>query len=289
MTSAARNTPPFPSHPPLLRLPPNQPGGKKPTKRKKEPFLTPGGNPSPKKDAKNIELGKPAPDLDPSLEAFAIFEKTAAHSGRAEPVATTLPLEIPKKSRVVYIGNTLLDRAADFGHFEALLQQHHPDHQLEVRNLSWATDEVDLQPRPDNFGTLDQHLTYQKADIIFAAFGYNESFDGLEAIPEFKKRLSAFLRRIKASAFNGKTGPQIVLISPTANENVAAVAAADLNNANLKAYSRAMAEVAAKQEVAFIDVFTATEAALKNPKTDHTFNGVHLEENGYQVFAETLC
>ena len=48
-------------------------------------------------------------------------------------------------------------------------------------------------------------------------------------------------------------------------------ALADLNNANLKAYTTAMAEVAAKQQVAFADVFTPTREAFEDPKTDLTF------------------
>ena len=102
---------------------------------------------------------------------------------------------------------------------------------------------------------------------------------------------------------NGKTGPRIVLVSPIANENIkrsytkqnavtgAAVSdipAADLNNERLAAYTKAMAEVAAEQKVGFADVFTPTKAAMDDANSDLTINGAHLNDEGYQVFADQL-
>ena len=60
----------------------------------------------------------------------------------------------------------VFDRGASFPHFEAMLQAGHPGKNLVVRTLAWSADEVDLMPRPKNFGDLHQHLTAQKADVI---------------------------------------------------------------------------------------------------------------------------
>ncbi len=239
-------------------------------------------------DAKNRKTGKPDPAKDPELEQYAIFEKMAPYPKMVEPVDTTFPLKLKKGDHVCFVGNTLFDRAGEMGYFESMLHQGHPKLELRVRNLAWSADEIDLQPRPDNFGTMHQHLTVQGADVIFAAFGYNESFAGPAGIADFKDRLGKFLSALKASAFNGKTGPRIVLVSPVANENIKGVSAGDRNNANLAAYTKAMAEVAAKQKVGFVNVFEATRKAMADSKTDLTFNGAHMVEAGYQVFAEAL-
>jgi azurin/glucose/arabinose dehydrogenase len=69
---------------------------------------------------------------------------------------------------------------------------------------------------------------------------------------------------------------------------VKGVPAADLNNARLAAYTRAMEEVAAEQGVGFVNVFEATKAAMADAATDLTFNGVHLENRGYALLAEQL-
>lgn len=222
---------------------------------------------------------------------FGIYEKTAPLPTKTTPVATTLPLELKHGDRIVFIGNTLFERAAQFPHFESLLHLAHPSHEFVIRTLAWSADEPGLMPRPLNFGHVHQHLTVQKADVIFAAFGFNESFGGAEKLPEFRARLTAFLRELKSSAYNGTSAPRIVLVSPIANENVRApalIAAADRNNPNLALYTRAMAEIAAAEQIGFADVFAPTLPALADPATDLTFNGVHLEDAGYAVFADAL-
>ena len=225
---------------------------------------------------------------DVDFSKYAMFAKTAKRAEAADPVDTRLPLKLEKGVRIGLVGNTLFDRMHEFGHLEALLQQAHPENELVLRNLSWAADEVDLQPRPANFADADQHLTAMKADVVLAAFGYNESFAGREGLPAFRERLTKYLEDIKAKAFNGKSAARVVLVSPIANENVKGVAAADRNNGNIKAYLKVMEEVAAEQKVGFVDAFTATEKAMASPGNDLTMNGAHLNEKGYQLFASTV-
>lgn len=238
------------------------------------------------KDAKSEKTGNAKPEEDPSLAEYAIYGDTSPRARTAVPRKTSLPLRFEKGDRVALIGNTLFDRDRLFGYFESLIHQTHADKTLAIRTLAWSADEVDLQPRPDNFGDLDQHLTAQKADVIFAAFGYNESFAGIEALPEFKERLRAFIRHTVSQAYNGEAGPQLVLVSPIANENVEGVAAADLNNARIAAYASAMKTVAAEESVGFIDVYEGTRIAMEDPRSDLTFNGAHLVDEGYQVFGK---
>ncbi|MBI4622110.1 MAG: hypothetical protein HY736_02675 [Verrucomicrobia bacterium] len=237
------------------------------------------------------EHGSAKPKVDEpgaALKKYGIYEETAPMPGKIAPGDTALPLRLRKGDHVVFIGNTLFDRGAQFPYFEALLQLGHPNHNLVIRTLAWSADEPGLMPRPKNFGNIHQHLTVQKADVIFAAFGFNESFAGVEKLPEFRQRLTTMIQEMKASAYNGRAAPRIVLVSPTANENVPGVPAADLNNARIAAYTRAMAAVAAEQKVGFANVFDATLAAMANPATALTFNGVHLEDAGYAVLGDTL-
>lgn len=239
-------------------------------------------------DAKNRPSDKAPPPMDPELANFGIYEESAPNAGRTEAVVTTLPLELEKGARIALVGNTLLDRAQEFGHIEALIQLEHPEHELVIRNFAWSADEVDLQPRPDNFATVPQHLTREKIDVIIAAFGFNESFGGLERLDEFKGRLTAYLVDMKTSAFNGETGPRIVLLSPIANENTPGVPAADLNNERIAAYTEAMRQVAAEQQVGFVDLYSPTLAAMGNPETSITINGTHLTGEGYAIVADSI-
>jgi putative heme-binding domain-containing protein len=238
------------------------------------------------------QTGKSAPGPDKKYSKYGIYAKTAPIAKSTKPVDTTLPLKLAKGDRIAYIGNTLLDRAQHFGQFEAMLHQWHPEHHLVVRNLSWSADTPNLQPRPNNFANVAQHLTYEKIDVIFAAFGYNESFAGKAGLTSFRTALAKHLANLKAKAFSGitgndETGPRIVLVSPIANENTARVKAADRNNANIKLYVDAMKQVAAEQGVGFVDVFAATEKAMA-ADSDLTINGAHLNSAGYALFAKTL-
>lgn len=196
-------------------------------------------------------------------------------------VSAQLPLELKQGTRIALVGNSLFDRMRDDGQFEALLHQRFAKEQLIVRNLSWSADEVALRPRPDGFGDLNQHLTEHQADVILAAFGFNESFKGEAGLAEFETLLKAFLTELKSHHYNGTSAPRIVLISPTAAEKPH-----EHLNAQIKLYTDAMAKVAKSEGVAFADVFNS-ELGTANHEP-RTINGVHLNEQGYAIFAETL-
>ncbi len=219
---------------------------------------------------------------------YAIYEQTAARPGAAKPQAVKLPLELQAGARIALIGNTLLERSQEFGQFEALLHQRFPKHQLVVRHLAWSADEIGRQPRPDNFADTEQHLTHERADVIFAAFGFNESFAGEAGLAAFRKQLTEYLAALKAKAYNGQSAPRVVLVSPIANENIEHVPAADLNNDRIQAYLAVMRDVAAQQQVGFVDVFAPTNEALRSPGSDFTINGVHLTQDGDRLFSRSL-
>jgi len=239
-------------------------------------------------DAKHQKTGKPAPIEDPELEKYGIYENSAPRATTTEPLATKLPLMLEPGDRIAMIGNTLLERNQQFGHLEAMLQAGFPEHQLVVRHLAWSADEVDEQPRPDNFADTWQHLAHERADVILAAFGFNESFDGEAGKEAFRDQLTAYVAELKRQAFNGTSGPRIVLVSPIANENVANIAAADRNNASIKLYRDVIREVASAEQVGFVDVFDVTEAEMKSPGSDLTINGIHLNEEGDRLFSQSL-
>jgi lysophospholipase L1-like esterase/glucose/arabinose dehydrogenase/plastocyanin len=191
-----------------------------------------------------------------------------------------LPLELKPGTRIALVGNALFDRMRDYGHFEALLHQRFAGEKLVVRNLAWSADEVALRPRPEGFGDLNQHLTEHRADVILAAFGFNESFKGEAGVAEFETLLRAFLIELKSHRYNGETAPRIVLVSPTAAEKPH-----EHLNAPIQRYAEAMRKVAAAEGVGFADVFGGDWAS---PASGYTTNGVHLNERGYQLFGEAL-
>ncbi|MCA9046429.1 MAG: SGNH/GDSL hydrolase family protein, partial [Planctomycetaceae bacterium] len=219
------------------------------------------------------------------------------------------PLFNPKKGdKVVLIGNTLAERMQYFNHFETLLHQQASDKELVVRNLGWSGDTINLRLRSKDFPDHGHTLLHHQPDTILAFFGFNESFAGPEGVEQFEADLAKFLADLKALKYPvstiergstdayeqdgpgeaGKT-PHIILISPIANENLADrnIRAADLNNANLELYTKAMQKVAEANGVGFVDLFTPTKPLLAK-KGNLTTNGCHLTEEGYEHLATIL-
>ena len=194
-----------------------------------------------------------------------------------------LPLELTPGTRIAFVGNSLFDRMRDDGSFEALLHQRFPQHHLIVRNLAWSADEVALRPRPDAFGDLNQHLTEHQADVIFAAFGFNESFKGDKGLAEFETLLKAFLIELKSHRYNGTSAPRIVLVSPTPAEKPH-----EHLNGQIQSYAKALQKVAQAENVGFADVSKSVALLASSPQSPVTINGVHLNALGYRLFAEDL-
>ena len=239
-----------------------------------------------KKDAKNTKLDRKQPARDPKLASYYINLKSSPRPKAATPVTTTLPLDIKPGTRITLIGNLLLDAERRNGHLETLLHQHYPKHKLTVRNLAWPADEVVLRPRPGNFGDLDQHLHYFKADLIIAAFGYNESFAGQRGLAEFEKKLDTFLTNLKSKAYNGKSAAKIVLVASPNDETFTSTKAGGRNNKNIQIYNQALKRAAKKHTIGFVDPLGLNMLnAINGHKTSTTIDGHALNSHGHSKFA----
>ncbi len=106
------------------------------------------------------------------------------------------------------------------GWLETYLHTRFPQLELSIRNLGFSADEINKRPRNDNFGDADKHLTHSKADVIWAFFGYNESFAGAAGVDAFKNELTKFIDHTLSQKYNGKSAPRLVLFTPIAHENL---------------------------------------------------------------------
>jgi putative heme-binding domain-containing protein len=202
-------------------------------------------------------------------------------------VVHAAPLELKQGDHVCLIGNTLADRLQHFGWLETYIHARFPKLDLSFRNLGYSGDELSLRLRSANFGTPDQWLTRCKADVIFAFFGYNESFAGKEGLDKFKTELEGFLKHTLAQKYNGQSSPRVVLFSPIAHENLHDRNLPDgkANNVRLKLYTAAMADVAKQYHVQFVNLFDASQALYEKADKPLTINGIHLNEHGDKLLA----
>jgi len=221
----------------------------------------------------------------PRLLAIAVLLLTHAVSAAAEP-----PLTLKPHDRVMLVGNTLAERQQLFNHFETSLLTRFPELELTIRNLGWSADTPALQPRPLNFGDTATHLTAQRADVILAFFGLNESFAGEAGVAAFERDLEAWVTLHRAARYNGTSPPRIVLVSPIAQERLKRLVHVDVEarNRELARYTDAMRRLAARLQVPFVDVFTPMRTAMAASPEPLTINGIHLNETGDRVFAGIL-
>lgn len=208
-------------------------------------------------------------------------------------------VELKPGENVALIGNGLADRMQHHGWLETLVHAKFPKHNLVFRNLAAAGDEVagftekpdaKFRMRSENFGSSNDWLKRVQADVVWAFFGYNESFAGDAGLAQFKTDLERVIKHTTSQNYSGKGNARLVLFSPIAAEpsnDPNRPVAAPLN-ANLKKYSAAMAEVAKANNVPFIDLHTPSEqlfAAAAKAKQTLTFNSVHLSEAGDKALA----
>ncbi|MCP4847650.1 MAG: SGNH/GDSL hydrolase family protein, partial [Verrucomicrobiaceae bacterium] len=200
------------------------------------------------------------------------------------------PLPVHKGESIVILGNTFAERMQLFGYFETFLHCRFPEHRLRVRNMAWSADEVDLQIRPRGFPDLFEELKEHKADLLFLCFGLNESFAGAAGVEGYQAGLTRFLNDLQGEQFNGTSSPRIVLVSPLAFEAAGGVVADQFRrNENLKRYTAASAEVAAREGVRFLNLMEPTGRWIaRHPDRRLTFNGIHLTEYGDWVVSRMM-
>jgi putative heme-binding domain-containing protein len=216
-----------------------------------------------------------------------------AHQARLPAADDNKPaaaLEIRPGDHICLIGNTLADRMQHDGWLETLLQSRFPKHRLVIRDLGFSGDELVIRLRSEGFGSPDEWLTKHKTDVVFAFFGYNESFAGQAGLEKFKKDLDNFIKHTLSQKYNGKTPPRLVLFSPIGHENLHDRNFPDGsdNNRRIALYALAMAEVAKANQVPFVDLFKPSLELYEKASHPLTINGVHLNEDGNQLIAQVI-
>ncbi|MDB4310735.1 hypothetical protein N9956_04875, partial [Akkermansiaceae bacterium] len=196
-------------------------------KEEKKPARKKNRKPAPKEKA--LPPGVLTP-MNPESVAFKL---------KAAPTKLT----VNKDDTIVIIGSGMASRMNHFSHFETEVYLRFPDKNLTLRNMGDEGNTPAFRPHPGrnqdqqyafpgakellptelqanskpvgHFETPDQWLTRLGADTVIAFFGYNSSFEGPGGLDRYKKELAAFIRHTLSQKYNGKSIPQLALISPT--------------------------------------------------------------------------
>lgn len=182
--------------------------------------------------------------------------------------------------RVVFLGDTFVEREGDRGFIETALVAAHPQASLTFRNLGWSGDTVWAESR----GVFDQPakgytrmldlVRELKPTIVFVAYGRNESYQGEAGLAAFRGQLTKLCQELRVPA-----DVRLVLVTPHRFEGADATS----RNAALATYSQAIREVAADMQAGLVDLFgdTPPEGQGQPAGSARTENGVHLSDAGY--------
>jgi glucose/arabinose dehydrogenase len=215
--------------------------------------------------------------------------------------------ELSPREHLVILGNTLAERMQYDGWLETMIQARFPTHELVVRNLGFSGDEVATRLRSKDFGTPDEWLGARPApiggyqdnrfegintrpDVIFAFFGYNESYAGAAGLEAFRQQLDGWVTHTLSQRYNGSSPPRLVLFSPIAHEDLDNPDLPDgrANNERLALYTKAMADVARSRNVRFVDLLTASQRLYVASRAPLTIQGVHLNTEGNRLIAQAI-
>lgn len=175
-----------------------------------------------------------------------------------------------------------LDR---YGFLEAGLHLAWPEHGLRWRNLAWQGDTVYHQARPLHFytqkgdsqpGSIPDHRERTEPGIVFICFGKMESLEGIKGLPDFVAAYSKLLDDLSPLT------RRIVLVEPAPFFHSGPVESfAGERNHICAAYAEAIRTLAKERNLLFLQ----SSAEWNDRMSD---NGVHLNEAGHRVFAETI-
>jgi len=252
-----------------------------------------------------------APLICAVVLCLAFFEDTnvAAAPGAPEPVFRS-------GDRVVFVGNTFVERARLYGEIEtALSLAAGPDVSgLTFRNLGWSGDSVFGDARsyfgPPSEGRerLDRAFSEARPQVVFICYGTGAAMSvdqgwtgeataaersgaGLEeSLALFLDGYRGLIDRIRASS--GDDLREIVLLAPPPLENLGNPLPdhAD-NNRNLARFRDEIRELAASEELRFVDLFAAmggddSDGSVADPAL--TENGIHFGREGYRIVGRRL-
>jgi lysophospholipase L1-like esterase len=193
--------------------------------------------------------------------------------------------EFKDGDRVVWLGNTLVEREQRYGYWETALIVANADKNITVRNLGWSGDTIfgearvgfDLNQPNKGFERMVSLTLELKPTVIFICYGTNESFEGKDGLPKFEKGLEKLLDALKPAR------ARIVLFPPMPFE----FGVPEARNADLARYAEVVQNVARKRGLAFTDpsVPLAREFESQPKPVRLTDNGMHLTEGGYRITA----
>jgi glycosyltransferase involved in cell wall biosynthesis len=207
--------------------------------------------------------------------------------------------ELKDGDRVVFLGNTLIEREQKYGYWELMLTMAWPERNVTFRNLGWSGDTVWGESRAgfgsqaDGFKKLVEEVNAAKPTVIFVGYGNVEAFEGEKGLPKFVEGCNKLLDELeKTKARIVVLGPiyQIVSLSPNS-------AAKDYNRSVVN-YSKEIKRICNTRNLSFVDLCGPNVEFLNDSSAQlglsqgtvnaMSTNGLDLTDGGYAIYGLTI-
>jgi lysophospholipase L1-like esterase len=214
----------------------------------------------------------------------------------AQPANPVKPFEFKDGDRIVWLGNTLVEREQRYGYWETALIAANADKNITLRNLGWSGDTVfgdaraGFEDAAKGFERLVSLALILKPSVIFVSYGTNEAFEGKDGLPKFEKGLEKLLDALKPA------NARIVLFTPLPFFEGNTRPKASDRNKSVEMYADAIRVVARNRNLYLADAHdilgdvTRNAGGSRSPASgpeasELTVNGMHLTEKGYRAAA----
>jgi hypothetical protein len=200
------------------------------------------------------------------------------------------PFQLLDGDRVVFLGDTLIERAQANDYIETALTSRYPDRQITFRNLGWSADTVFGDSRAgfgsaiDGYQQLKQRVFEQRPTVIILGYGAAASSAGREGLSSFAAGLETLLKTLKESKAT------IVVLSPIRQEDFGRpLPDPTAFNESRKLYSGALKSAAESHGYPFVDLYDLLGDGKQSPaKRSYTDNAIHLTSYGYWTLASVI-
>lgn len=222
------------------------------------------------------------------LSAGPVFSQQTNSPARPSPAAAAPRprFTLNDGDRVVFLGDTFMEREQMDSYIETMLTLRFPDKNVIFRNLGWSADtplgesRAGFDAPEKGFDRLKEHLAAVKPTVIFLSHANSSSFNGLAGIEKFQNDMRKLL-----AAITEICGPstRLIFVGPIPHEKLPPpLPDPSAHNEMLRMYSDAVRDLAFEKSSVFVDLFRGmVPPANFTNKVNLTDNGIHLTSYGY--------
>ncbi|HEY3396640.1 MAG TPA: SGNH/GDSL hydrolase family protein [Armatimonadota bacterium] len=190
---------------------------------------------------------------------------------------------------IVFLGDSITEPDMYTAYLESYILTRFPDWKVRFRNVGWSGDTSWLRMRGDFETTLRRDVLDLKPAAVTIDFGMNDARGDYENIPLYRENLTRLVKEISAS------GARVAVLTSSPEErNQYLQPGGSEYNRLLEKFAATAGEVAAAQQVPFVDQFHPFVAALEAGRAaeipgfvlvpDH----VHPNWAGHLIMAQTI-